>query len=333
MPAEYENQAWLDNWLRIKAKQEKKNFNNLDNVKEKLRLLCFTQQNLKGKVVIDDYPDLTQLNLSNNELEEVIIRNCPDLKLVSLAHNKLTKLVIENCPSVQEIYTHNNQLTEWNAPLEEMKNSNLRIISYSDNPLASEEKTRLDVLGLPDKIIESRVDGEAQTYLDTKYPLAERTSIEKLDISELGLQGNLNLAGFTNLKKLDCSDNDLTSLNLGHCENLKYLDISNNKITNLDVTKNKKLQEIHGNNSGLDKISLNGLTELFNLNLVSNNLIQLDLTGLTNLLHLNCGLNKLIKLELEDNNKLQNLLCYGNKIEKLNIKYLQDLENLYCYNC
>jgi Leucine-rich repeat (LRR) protein len=112
MTTEYENQAWLTNWLRLKAKQEQKDFKNIASVKQKIRLICFTQQNLKGKVIIEDYPELTQLNLSNNELEEAIVRNCPDLKLVSLAHNKITKLVIEDCPSVQEIYTHNNQLSK-----------------------------------------------------------------------------------------------------------------------------------------------------------------------------------------------------------------------------
>jgi len=109
---EYENQHWLTNWLKQHLKHEEEEFNNLDKVKEKIRTITFVQMKLKGKVVIEDFPELTQLNLSNNEFEEIIIRNCPDLKLVSLAHNQLTKLKIENCPSVKEIYTHNNQLTK-----------------------------------------------------------------------------------------------------------------------------------------------------------------------------------------------------------------------------
>ena len=36
---EYENQAWLTNWLRLKAKQEEKDFNNLASIKEKIRTL------------------------------------------------------------------------------------------------------------------------------------------------------------------------------------------------------------------------------------------------------------------------------------------------------
>ena len=59
---EYENQAWLTNWLRLKAKQEEKDFINLASIKEKIRTLCFIQQGYTGKVVIENFPDLTQLN-------------------------------------------------------------------------------------------------------------------------------------------------------------------------------------------------------------------------------------------------------------------------------
>ena len=121
---------------------------------------------------------------------------------MQVAHNKLTKLKIENCPSVQEIYTHNNQLTKWDFPVEELKAKNLKTISYSDNPLTVEEKARLDALGLKDTIKRSRVDGDSQTWLDAKYPLDKRNEVEKLDLSSLGLQGELNLEGFTNLKQL-----------------------------------------------------------------------------------------------------------------------------------
>ena len=49
---EYENQAWLTNWLRLKAKQEEKDFNNLASIKEKIRTLCFIQQGYTGKKII-----------------------------------------------------------------------------------------------------------------------------------------------------------------------------------------------------------------------------------------------------------------------------------------
>ncbi|CAJ0633570.1 8997_t:CDS:2 [Entrophospora sp. SA101] len=244
------------------TKQEEKDFNNLASVKEKIRTLCFIQQGYTGKVVIENFPDLTQLNLGNNELEEIIIHNCPDLKLVQVAHNKLTKLKIENCPNVQENYTHNNQLT-------------------------NEEKVRLDALGLKDR------------KQNAKYPLDKRNEVEKLDLSSLGLQGELNLEGFTNLKSLDCSDNELT--NLDKCEKLEYLDY------------------------------FTGLSNLHTLMITSNELEEVDLSDLTSLKSLNCGLNNIDALDLSNNLEIEIVMIL--KLKKvslcnLNVKGCENLVTL-----
>ncbi|CAJ0767237.1 24404_t:CDS:2, partial [Entrophospora sp. SA101] len=260
----------------LKAKQEEKDFNNLASVKEKIRTLCFIQQGYTGKVVIENFPDLTQLNLGNNELEEIIIHNCPDLKLVQVAHNKLTKLKIENCPNVQENYTHNNQLT-------------------------NEEKVRLDALGLKDR------------KQNAKYPLDKRNEVEKLDLSSLGLQGELNLEGFTNLKSLDCSDNELTDLDLYECKKLEYLDCSNNYqneegIDFLDVSACKELKELHANHCSL------------------------NLTNNKKLKHIYCYENQIEELEVKHLTELENSFCYHNNLRKLDCSGLKNLKDLYCAN-
>jgi len=54
--------------------------------------------------------------------------------------------------------------------------------------------------------------------------------MEKLDLSSLSLQGKLNLKGFTNLKSLNYSDNELTDLDLNKYEKLEYLDCLNNQL-------------------------------------------------------------------------------------------------------
>lgn len=338
-----ENPHWLNNWLKLKAKQEEKDFNNLASVKKNIRTLCFIQQGYKGKVIIEDYPDLTQLNLGNNALEEIIIRNCPDLKLVQVAHNKLTKLKIENCPSVQEIYTHNNQLTKWDFPVEELKAKNLRTISYSDNPLTVEEKARLDSLGLPETEAKARVNGPAQDYLDAKYPWEERANTEKLDLSSLGLQGELNLEGFTNLKKLDVSDNELTNLDLNDCGKLEYLDASNNQIEEPDFLEGSKLETIILNHNKLTYFdnyeSLNDSLKFLSLtaNKLGNKIPgydghvgYLDVSGYKELEYLNCAIGRIREIDLSNNSKLNQLICYNNILKELEVNHLNELEYLFC---
>ena len=44
--------------------------------------------------------------------------------------------------------------------MKELKANNLRTISYSNNPLTTEKKIRLDSLGLKDTIKRNRVDSD-----------------------------------------------------------------------------------------------------------------------------------------------------------------------------
>jgi hypothetical protein len=60
----------------------------------------------------------------------------------------------------------------------------------------------------------------AQEYLEKNYPAEQRSKITKMNIDGKNLEGDLNLEGFTNLEKLECYDNKLTSLDLSDCQQL-----------------------------------------------------------------------------------------------------------------
>jgi len=82
------------------------------------------------------------------------------------------------------------------------------------------------------------------------------------------------LTRFTNLKKLDCSFNQLTNLDLSYCQNLTHLNCSWNNLINtnfLETIPNKeKLEVLRINNNEKIKESLNFLipfTGLVTLNL------------------------------------------------------------------
>ncbi|CAI2184688.1 6048_t:CDS:2 [Funneliformis geosporum] len=88
------------------------------------------------------------------------------------------------------------------------------------------DKTKLTFKNLPKdaKIIKCRID--------INNFGKKRNEIEKLDISCKHLTGNLDLSGFINLTKLDCSDNKLTNLSflntLPHPEKLTKLSVGSN---------------------------------------------------------------------------------------------------------
>lgn len=73
---------------------------------------------LQGKLVIKNYPNLTEINLNNQELTELVIINCPELKKVIAGDNKLVKCDIEKI--VTDTGDDTGNPTSTNNKLEEL---------------------------------------------------------------------------------------------------------------------------------------------------------------------------------------------------------------------
>ena len=61
----------------------------------------------------------------------------------------------------------------------------------------------------------------AQEYINNNFPKQGRLGITDLEISQKNLEGHLDLRDFANLKKLDCSENKITSIDLSNNEKIK----------------------------------------------------------------------------------------------------------------
>jgi hypothetical protein len=119
---------------------------------------------------------------------------------------------------------------------------------------------------------------KAQEWLDKDHPKENRKQIKKLNIGWKELKGKLNLNDFTNLEKLDCHWNSLTSLNVGNCKKLKELYCSYNQITQLILPNNLEILHCRDNLlTDLDFKVLNG-EKLTSLNLENNNFSARDLS-------------------------------------------------------
>ena|SRR5688572_1586189 len=91
-----------------------------------------------------------------------------------------------------------------------------------------------------------RENSNLQKYISQKYPTKEEREKEtELTIRKQNLGNHLDLSDFLNLEKLDCSDNQLTSLDISKNTQLVELDCSYNQITNIKfpVTNNEKLED------------------------------------------------------------------------------------------
>ena len=142
-------------------------------------------------------------------------------------------------------------------------------------------------------------------------------SVIEINISGYNLKSltKLSLERFINLKKLNCSDNNLKYINgVSKCTSLQTLYCENNKLRNLDGLNCSSLQEILCFNNRLKNIDgLSKCTSLKYLNCSYNNLENIDsLINCTSLELIWCNNNQLKTLLPIRNLRNLSFIDYGN---------------------
>lgn len=126
-----------------------------------------------------------------------------------------------------------------------------------------------------------------------------------------GLTGKADFTKLTELEKIDCSTNDLTSIN---------------------VTGLHKLIELICERNELTELLLGYLPALQHLDCAINQLTNLNVTETANLTTLSCYLNKLSTLDVSNLKDLTYLDCSDNNLSILDVSNLYKLHDLFCFN-
>lgn len=155
------------------------------------------------------------------------------------------------------------------------------------------------------------------------------TNVTKLDCSSNNLT-SLDLNGLTNLKELDCSYNQIASLDLNALNSLTTLVCTSNLIDSLDVRGLKNLEKLICGTLVLGSLEVSGLSNLTYLDCCHSPLPFLDLSGLSKLTYLNCSESYLNYLDLSDLENLITLNCASNYLSSLDVTTLKNLEYLNC---
>ena len=164
----------------------------------------------------------------------------------------------------------------------------------------------------------------------TPKDIAKATEIEvrSEDISDL-----TGIEYFTELKELDCYDNQLMKLDVSQNTKLETLNCSYNQLTELDVSGCKALKTLECYSNRLTSLNVSYCTALEQLNCSNNQLTSLNVSGCTALEELKCyNNNQLTELNLSGNTKLTNLQCYNNQLTSLDVSGCTALEQLNCKN-
>ncbi|WNE40615.1 MAG: hypothetical protein mread185_000072 [Mycoplasmataceae bacterium] len=181
-----------------------------------------------------------------------------------------------------------------------------------------------------------------KTRLDQNYPKDQRSEIEKLDLSNQNLEGEVDLSDFINLKKVNISYNPKLS-------NLKGERLDQ---WSHDKGKNVTIKNYHRAQEWLDKkyLDKNEVKEIQwewkdrekNLGLKVNGFIynsakggiagELTVANFPNLEILWIGENKLTELKVLNCPKLNKIYCANNKLSDLILRNCPSLTNLTFFN-
>lgn len=201
---------------------------------------------LKG---IEAFPNLKELNCGNNSIQKLDLRQNPELEKLICNKNQLTQLDLSKNPQIYHLICSGNQLKQ------------------------------LDVSNLEDLVT-----------LDCSH-----NDLEQLDVKNSKI-----------LVALNCSANQLTELDadVTHKPNLERVECQNNQLTSLILGENKGLKKLICANNQLTQLNLNNMISLEELNCFNNQLIVLNVSDSPKLTKLWLGNNHLTSLNLDNNPNL-----------------------------
>ena len=205
-------------------------------------------KNISSLRGIEAFPNLTELKCGNNSIQKLDLRQNPKLKTLKCNKNQLTQLDLSKNPDVDYLNCSENQLEQ------------------------------LDV-----------------SHLKLEYLYCSHNDLEQLDVKNSKW-----------LRELDCSKNELTKLDVDvtHKPNLERVECQNNQLTSLILGENKMLRKLNCANNQLTQLNLNNMISLTELNCANNQLTVLDVSSSPNLTKLVLKNNHLTSLNLDNNPNL-----------------------------
>lgn len=184
---------------------------------------------IKDLTGIEFFPELEDLDCSENQLTQLDVSKNPKLKRLVCYKNKLTSLDVSGNTSLTELHCYTNQLTSLNLG----ENANLNKLNCIVNRLTS-----LDLSGNANLTILS-----CSSNLLTSLDVSNNPNLILLDCERNQLT-SLNVSKNTVLDALVCGSNKLDELDVSENPALKELYCSNNQLTSLDLSKNTALDTL-----------------------------------------------------------------------------------------
>jgi|GEM_PF-882536 len=140
--------------------------------------------------------------------------------------------------------------------------------------------------------------------------IAYFTNLRKLDLSDQQIE-TIDLSALAFLDYFNCNNSGVHTLNTSTLSALTYLDCSQNALTELNVSGNTALVTLVCSNNQIAQLSLIGLTNLGYLYASNNAMTAIDFAANSNLIIVYCDTNQLQQIDLTDTSAIV-LHCFDN---------------------
>ena len=216
--------------------------------RSKVKIININKKDISDLKGIEAFPNLTELDCGNNSIQKLDLRQNPMLITLKCNKNQLTQLDLSKNPDIDYLNCSENQLEQ------------------------------LDV-----------------SHLKLEYLYCSHNDLEQLDVKNSKW-----------LRELECSKNELTKLDVDvtHKPNLVRVECQNNQLTSLILGENKMLRKLNCANNQLTQLNLNNMISLTELNCANNQLTVLDVSDSPELTTLWLKNNHLTSLNLDNNPNL-----------------------------
>lgn len=206
----------------------------------KLEIIGFSSAKF-STIDVSKNTELKSLNVGGDVFNSLDVTN--NTKLTNLAvTGTITTLDLTKSAQLEVLNISNTKISEidvTNCPY-------LRSIDFGSTPIVEIDLSRNLLL-----TFDKNGDG--------KLDKTEVEAITEINIKGLGIKSlkGVEYVNFTNVRKLDCSDNELTELPVaGFFTNLEEIDFSNNQLTGrIELNKCKKLRILKGSGNMLEEVA------------------------------------------------------------------------------
>ena len=294
------------------------------------------------------FTELTELYCHNNKIATLPISALTKLETLNCGYNKITSLTITGRSALKKLYVNDNPITSLNCnnnsltDLSVMSCSSLTTINCSNNKLTSVNFSWCSAL----KSLYCQGNQFTTNGLGTLPSSLETLNCSYNKLTSLSLTGrsafkSLEIANNSDLTKLECQNNSLTTLNVNNCTSMQELNCEFNSLTSLSLYNCTSLKNLYCSANQLTTMpSLPDAIEVVDasdnsftgaMTITSKSVLKLLNVANSPLTRLECQNNALTALAISGCSELSYLDCSNNKLASLDVRGLKKLATLRAY--